>query len=75
MKSKKIILSIIGVIAFLLFFHFTNEYDPAYRPYPTTFDGRPGYYGQLHRNGWYSFLDSNGIEIARMPSAEATKLH
>ena len=83
MKRLSVFLLLFTIaIGFGLFVHLTNEYDPAYRPHVTTFDGQDAF-GCLHRDGTYTFyraqLTSAGLimhgEIATFPSGEAAKLH
>lgn len=73
------------LIVGLVFIYATNERDPHYRPYVTTFMGQDAM-GQLHRDGSYSFYrvrhkvdnvvfwDVTDF-ICNLPAAEAVKLH
>lgn len=72
---KQIIVSLLCMLVLGLFLHLTNEYDAAYRPHPTTWDGVPGYFGQLHRDGWYTFYNRDFVPIATFPAGEAVHLH
>jgi len=74
-KSVAIALFIVVMVAVGLFLRFTNEYGPSYLSYHTTWAGQPGYLGQLHRDGWYTFYDQRGNAIASLPSGEAFHLH
>lgn len=74
-KSVSTVLSILVVVLSGMFVHLTNEYDPAFRPHPTTWEGKPGYYGCLHRDGWYTFYNQRGVEMTSLPAGEAFHLH
>lgn len=76
-RGEKIMLlvAIFLVVGFLILMFATQERDPAYLPYKTTWAGKEGYYGQLHRSGNYTFYNSNMEPICTLPAEEASHLH
>ena len=74
-KSKiPLLTGVLIIIGLVVFFCFTTERDPAYQQHLTTWDGNPAF-GQLHRDGWYSFYHISGRYIATFPAGEALHLH
>ncbi len=77
---KLLFVMIIAVTGAMALVWLLSERDSSYMAYQTTWAGRPAY-GQLDRNGWYTFYypDRNAIgeltPIATFPAAEAAKLH
>lgn len=70
----RILGSVIVALLLVAFLVLTSETNPAYKPYKTTWNGRPAL-GWLHRDGNYSFYTLDGMYICTLPAGEASKLH
>lgn len=74
-EKTVILLAIFLVVGFLILMFATQEKNSAYLPYETTWAGKEGYYGQLHRNGDYTFYNSRMEPICTLPAGDAAHLH